>query len=208
MAKKKASQQKQSSKPRKSRKKGGLWTVLITAFLTVIIGIIILSYFGDRISRHVRKKTPPSVQEKTPQKEALKEINVFFSDEEGLHIKAEKRRVRKASLDAEVKEALEALIEGPRSGLASAIPEGTRLLGVKVKGPTAFIDFSSEIIKNHPGGSSGELQTIYSIIDTVALNFPAIKEVQILVEGKKEETLAGHIDISLPLGPDTGIIKN
>ena len=61
---------------------------------------------------------------------------------------------------------------------------------------------------NHEGGSSGELQTIYSIVNTLALSFPEIKEVQILVAGNREETIAGHIDITTPLGPDRKIIKD
>ena len=59
-----------------------------------------------------------------------------------------------------------------------------------------------------PGGSTGEILTIYSIVDTLTLNFPEIKDVQILVEGRKKDTIAGHIDITTPLAPDKQIIKN
>jgi spore germination protein GerM len=90
---------------------------------------------------------------------------------------------------------VEALIEGPESALTPTIPEGTRLLSVKIKGTTAYVNFSGALADNHPGGSSGELQTIYSIVNTVALNFPEIEAVQILVDGGKRDTLAGHIRI-------------
>ncbi|MBI5587837.1 MAG: GerMN domain-containing protein [Deltaproteobacteria bacterium] len=187
---------------KKSGKKSGLLTVLLVAVLTLIAGIVIISVYGDRLFKPARvKPSTAPVHSRT--------VNLYFSDDEGLHLKAEKRGIKKGPLETEAAEAAEALLEGPKNGgLARAIPEGTRLLGVRVKDSTAILNFSSEIVKNHPGGTSGEMQTIYSIIDTLTLNFPEIKAVQILVEGKKVETLAGHIDTSLPLGPDRLIIKD
>ena len=76
-----------------------------------------------------------------------------------------------------------------------------------MKEEVAFLNFSKEISERHPGGSSAELQTIYSIVNTVTLNFPDIKKVQLLIEGKKVNTLAGHIDISFPLSQDKDLIK-
>jgi hypothetical protein len=53
----------------------------------------------------------------------------------------------------------------------------------------------------------GPESTIYSIVNTVALNFPEIEAVQILVDGGKRDTLAGHIRIDFPLVPNKNIIK-
>ena len=58
---------------------------------------------------------------------------------------------------------------------------------------------------NHPGGSTAELQTIYSVVNTLTLNFPGIKKVQLLIDGSVHDTLAGHIVISIPLGPEKGM---
>ncbi len=44
-------------------------------------------------------------------------------------------------------------------------------------------------------------------MNTVALNIPEIEEVQLLIQGRKEETLKGHIDISQPLKPDMKVIR-
>ncbi|MBI5827133.1 MAG: GerMN domain-containing protein [Deltaproteobacteria bacterium] len=206
MAKKKSKSKKKNDvsappKKRPSRSRGGgLAIVLIVAVVTVIIGIILLTYYGGRIFKH-----PPPVTAKKTIALPEREVDLYLSDEEGLSLKAYGRKIKKGPLEAEIREAVEAAISDP---VDSAIPEGTRLLSVKVGDKTAVLDFSPEIIKNHPGGSSGELQTIYSIVDTVALNFPEVKDVQILVDGKKEKTLKGHIDISLPLGPDKDIIKS
>lgn len=206
MAKKKTSKGKKKDaasappKKRPSRSRGGgLAIILIVAAVTVIAGIILLTYYGGRV---FKPPPPPTVKKTIPVPE--REVDVYLSDEEGLSLKAAKRAIKKGPLEAEIREAVQAAISDPAD---SAIPEGTRLLSVKVADRTAVLDFSPEIIKNHPGGSSGEMQTIYSIVDTVALNFPDVKDVQILVDGEKKKTLKGHIDISLPLGPDRDIIK-
>jgi len=186
------------AQPERSPKKGGLRPVIIIALITLIGGIFLLVRFGDRLFR------TPHVAEQA----ALKEVDIYFGSADGEHLLAEKRQIRQGPKELEIKEILTILINGPRSSdFGRTIPDGTRVLDVSVKGRTAFADFSSEIMKNHPGGSSGELETIYSIVNSITLNFPEITDVQILVEGKKEETLAGHIDISLPIAPDRKMIS-
>lgn len=174
------------------KEKKSFTAILIIASVTLVAGIIVLAWLAGR-----------------PTEKQTREINVFFSDEDGLYLMAEKHTIEKGELSTEAKEALEALISGPSSSaLGKTLPKGTKLVALKIEGATAVVDLSPEVIANHEGGSSGELQTIYSIVDTLSLNFPEIKDVQILVGGKKEETIAGHIDISQPLGPDKKIIKN
>jgi spore germination protein GerM len=95
---------------------------------------------------------------------------------------------------------LEELAAGPVEPDADGtIPEGTRVLEVFFDGTGGvFVDFSRELVDNHPGGSTGELYTIRSIVRTLALNFPDIERVKILVDGNEVETIAGHIDASVP----------
>ena len=95
---------------------------------------------------------------------------------------------------------MEELAAGPTGTDADGtIPDGSRVLSVFFDGTGgAFVDFSSEFVDNHPGGSAGELFTIRSVVKTFALNFPDVERVSILVEGKELETIAGHIDASVP----------
>jgi germination protein M len=182
-----------------AKKKGSSWTIIIVALLTFIAGIVFMAWYGEKL-------LPPPV----PEKAAVRELKLFFSDVEGKSLEAERRRIKKGparGLEVKVKEAVEALIEGPESALTPTIPEGTKLLSVRIKGAAAYVNFSGALADNHPGGSSGELQTIYSIVNTVALNFPEIEAVQILIDGGKRDTLAGHIRIDFPLVPNKNIIK-
>jgi germination protein M len=88
----------------------------------------------------------------------------------------------------------------PAPPLLSAIPADTRLRDVFVtERGDAFVDLSKEVNARHSGGALDELLTIYTIVDALTVNLPAITRVQILVDGKEVETLAGHVDLRHPL---------
>ncbi len=201
MAKKKISS---GAKPQRLRKEKGnsgsaILTVIIIALLTIVVGIYLLARYGEKPPFSI---VPPKIS-----KPETKTINLYFSNEEGLALKAEKREIVKGDLTKEIKQGIDSLITGPKRNLTPTIPDGTKLLGVEIKEGVAFLNFSKEISENHQGGSSAELQTIYSIVNTATLNFHEIKKVQILIQGKKAKSLAGHIDISFPLVPDKDFIK-
>ena len=84
------------------------------------------------------------------------------------------------------------------ASMEDVFPIGTKVLGLRVdeKG-TAYADFSKELTKKGQG-SYGEMMICYAIANTLT-EFPNIKRVQILVEGKKVTTLNGHIDVEEPL---------
>lgn len=82
----------------------------------------------------------------------------------------------------------------------SAVPQGTtlRALFLSDKGE-AFVDLSKEAVSAHPGGTLNELLTVYTIVNVLTTNLPAVTSVQVLVDGKEVETLAGHVDLRRPL---------
>lgn len=136
-------------------------------------------------------------------------IALFFSAWGGDYLLPEKRNIfYTTSVTDQAKQAIIELINGPkRKYLLATIPPGTSLreLYLEPEG-TAYIDLSSEFIYQHWGGSRGEIITIYSIINTLAINFPSIQQVKILVEGKEVDSLAGHINLHLPFRPDFSLI--
>ncbi len=136
-----------------------------------------------------------------------RDVTIYFSDRDGLTLRGEHLFIKRGSLKEEMRELLEDLVKGPKGGVLPTIPEGTRLIGLDIKDGIAYVDFSKELYTRHPGGSAAELQTVYSIVNSIVFNFPEIRGVQILIEGKRRPTLVGHIDISLPLKGDRGFIK-
>jgi spore germination protein GerM len=99
------------------------------------------------------------------------------------------------------------LINGPLGDLAPSLPAATSINAVQVNGDLAQIDLGEEMVKGLPGGSNAEMTAVYSIVDTIAVNFPRIKQVKLLVGGKTIETLKGHLDLSKPLAPDFTLEK-
>jgi spore germination protein GerM len=77
------------------------------------------------------------------------------------------------------------LIKGPEGNLIPTLPPRARLLTLQISDAgVAKVNFSAALSKDHPGGSSAEMMTVYSIVNSLTLNFPRIKRVQIVIEGK------------------------
>lgn len=91
-------------------------------------------------------------------------------------------------------EALRALLEGPSQfetgvGLTSAIPEGTRLLGVTIDGAVARVDLSPEF---ESGGGSQSMQARVAQVVFTATQFATVNAVRFAIAGKDVEALGGE----------------
>ena len=131
-------------------------------------------------------------------------VKLFFqaADRPGLVI--EEREVAQApELSRQVRTVVEELARGSRIGLQPTLSPGTRVLEVFVTARgVAYVDLSKEVAQDHPGGAEAELITVYSVVNSLTANFPAVKKVQILVDDRPAPTLVGHVDLTRPLSPD------
>lgn len=94
------------------------------------------------------------------------------------------------------------LERAPRQ-LLSPFPRGTRLRALYLAGDgILFVDLSGEVTTEHSGGSLDELLTVYALVNALTTNVAEIGAVQILVDGREVDTLAGHIDLRQPLTPN------
>jgi hypothetical protein len=94
--------------------------------------------------------------------------------------------------------ALKGLLAGPDTeGLVATLPKGVTLRGIYFDtAGTAYVDFDSQMVRKHPGGTQAELISIYSVINTLCTNFPRVRRVKFLIEGEDVKTLAGHVDLT------------
>lgn len=125
---------------------------------------------------------------------------LFYVSDDGLTLKGMQREVPFAdSVPMQARAIVEAQL-APAAPLMSAIPAETRLRDVFVTDRgDAFVDLSAEVSARHSGGALDELLTIYTIVNALTVNLPAITRVQILIDGKEVDTLAGHIDLRRPI---------
>ena len=125
---------------------------------------------------------------------------LYYIGEDGLALAPVQREI---PFGATVVEQARAIIEAQIAAapaLVSAIPAETKLRDVFVtERGDAFVDLSGDIVARHPGGSLAEIFTVYSIVNALTVNLPAVTRVQILVDGKEIDTLAGHVDLRHPL---------
>ncbi len=205
-------------KNRKPKKKRNNQKIIFTLLMLVVIVIISYTMFNKFIvPLWERYREKPIVTKEAPFKEEerkevqpvpteeMVEVNLYFSDSQAMYLVAEKRKISQTpSLTRQI---INELIKGPENpDFYPTIPKKTQVNEVYIVDDIAYIDISEEMFKSHPGGSSGELMTVYSIVNTLTEITP-IKGVQILVEGNEMKSLAGHIDISMPLLRDEDWIK-
>jgi hypothetical protein len=103
---------------------------------------------------------------------------------------------------------LDRQLEPAPAPLLQVVPEATRVRTVfLISGGTAYVDLTGEVASTHPGGSLDELLTVYAIVDALTVNLPSITSVQILIDGKEVDTLAGHVDLRRPLPANRALIR-
>ena len=95
---------------------------------------------------------------------------------------------------------VEAQVQAPAEGTLSAIPAGTKVRAIYLtpRGE-AYLDLSADVARGHTGGTLDEALAVFTLVNALTVNLPDITAVQILVEGKEVDTLAGHIDLRHPL---------
>ncbi len=179
-------------------------------FVTLIILIVLL--FTGGIEKKTKQALPSIPEPETSSEEIpeTKTITLFFvSEEDGLLHGEEREIISNSSLIFEIKQIIEELLVGSDNGYISPFPPESSLREVfMIEGGIVYVDFSREIQDKHLSGARAEISTIYSVVNSLAINFESIKKVFILVDGNEKETLKGHVDISRPLVPMYNLISN
>jgi hypothetical protein len=134
---------------------------------------------------------------------------LYYVSEDGMSLVGVQREV--AFGDAMIDQArfiLETQLGPAPPPQASAIPQGTTLRGLYLTDRgDAFVDLSNDARAKHTGGAIDELFTVYAIVNALTVNLPAVKRVQILLDGREVDTLAGHVDLRHPLQKNLQWIK-
>jgi hypothetical protein len=173
------------------------WTVLVLV-LTAALGVT--AFFLPTWLAQNQETVAPTEAPPRPAARRIK-ATLYYVSEDGLRLVPTVREVVFGEgLLEQARRLLEAELAAPDEPLRSAIPPGTTVKAVYLgeKGE-AFVDLSAEVSSAHPGGALNELLTVYSLVDVLTTNLPAVTAVQILVDGHEVDTLAGHVDLRRPL---------
>ena len=168
-------------------------------------------WYGGRVPSSASAPAPSPAAGSAAAAERKITATLYFISEDGLSLVGMQREVPFGEpLVEQARRIVEAQLGAPPAPLATAVPQGTTLRGMYVTerdcdpsdaacAREAFVDLSAEARTRHIGGALGELFTIYAIVNAVTVNLPTIARVQILVDGKETDTLAGHVDLRHPL---------
>jgi hypothetical protein len=149
------------------------------------------------------RQTQPVTPAPQPAPRQTRERTVYFIrvDPDGTILRTKAVRQLTVS-DSPMLDALRSLLQGPtpeeqRRDLKNFIPQGTRILSAMVRGETAYISFSEEFQYNTYGveGYAAQLQQIV----WTATEFPNVKDVQFLIEGRRIDYLGESIWIGSPI---------
>jgi hypothetical protein len=175
----------------------------IVAIVTLAVATWYVLFIG--LPRWTAPK-PPALPPPEAQTEPAARIRarLYYLSENGLRLEPVETEVPFGDGTLEQgRQLVLALLNPPPPPLVSTIPEGTTLKGFYLSGQgVAFVDLSAEATTAHRGGSLDEIFTVYSLVDTLTENLPAITAVQLLVNGHQVDTLAGHVDVRRPLAKD------
>lgn len=145
---------------------------------------------------------PPVVVQPEPQVEPTvpkteKRANVYVIKDKGknLELLPESVKVASNNPDAILTEAFQSLLT--KSDKGSAIPAGTKLLGVQVKDDGVHVNLSQEYVSG--GGSASVTGRVGQVVYTATTLQPTAK-VWINVEGKRLDVLGGEgLEVEQPL---------
>lgn len=181
--------------PRRAALVAGLTAVV--ALLAWLLFIGLPRWYGGPATSMAAAVTPIT----TPAPGRKIKAHLFYVADDGVRLVSAERDVPFGEGTVQqAKEIIGAQIAPVAAPLVSAIPAGTtlRALFITANGD-AYVDLSREVSSAHPGGAANELLTVYTIVNALTANLPAVSGVQLLVDGKEVDTLAGHVDLRRPL---------
>ena len=178
------------------------WVVwLIGLLLAVVLGGAV--WFAATYRAAETEDEPEIALLSDPLEVGSRAISLYFARADGQGFVRETRTIAVARRrDVEVEIVVGELLSGPRSksGLHVFPSEATlRQAFYDEDRRLLYLDFNDALVANMNPGSATELAVMGCVMRTIAVDFPEIERVQILVDGLEVETLGGHLDLTRPL---------
>ncbi len=169
--------------------------------------LALLVVFGLLVGRKYLTTDPPHqgpvpvpIQQEPRQ---LRDVTLYFGATDGTYLAPEGREIEDCLVEDDcIRETVQALVNGPVGNLIPLFPSHSVVRDVSIENGTAVVDFSRETVTGHPGGSMSEILTVYGLANTLAVNFPHLRQVKIIIEGHPVETFKGHIGLIEPVKAD------
>ncbi len=187
-------------------------TVLIAIAILAVLALFVALVTWEPKSPEEEASEPTEGELATPEVEAatgdVLTAELYFPGSGGW-LQTERREVPAVTdLAEQISAVVGHLLAGPsRSDLQPPLPEGVTVRKVYMsEGGVAYIDFESAEAAPPASGSLREMLTVYSLVNTVLLNFDQLERVVLLWNGRQLRTFAGHIDTMRPLAANSDLV--
>lgn len=180
----------------------------LAAILVFAAGVFVAKRGLPRLGKAPQPAASATPSAPAPSGRKIK-ARLFYVAEDGTRLTSVERDVAYGEgAEEQAREIVSAQIAPVVEPLVSAIPPGTTLRAVFItKSGDAYVDVSREARTAHPGGTVDELLTVYTLVNALTVNLPAVTSVQVLVDGKEVDTLSGHVDLRRPLAKNLAWVQ-
>lgn len=178
------------------RKKPNSLMWIGVAFVSIILVAITVYYFfifkGDLFSTSIKGGQDKVVENpKSFNDDSFLTAQIHIFDKEKINTKELKIAINPVTV---------IMIESAINEILKNLPEdlkGIQLINVlKDKDNVLYLDFNGDLRHKTRFDVNEEYLFLKTLYQTIFVNFKAITNVRILIEGKEIETISGHIDIS------------
>jgi len=186
-----------------------LWIVFAVGISGVVIGVWLVIAMLPRWLQSGSAKPGPAQAAFAADTRKI-HATLFYVSDDGTELVPVNREVPLGATPGEqARRIIEAQVQPAPQGMATAIPPGTTVKAVYLTpSGVAFVDLGHALVAGHTGGSLDETLTVFAIVDALTVNLPDVSAVQILIDGKEVDTIAGHVDLRHPLGKSLKWVKH
>ena len=180
---------------------------LIPTLIAMLFCLVLVSGCEQSTSPNTTKPTTPSTDTTNNVKPIVdKKVVLYRVPTDGTQYLLAETKTIKVTENNFALSTVKALVEtSPKdTTMENVFPKGTKVLGVKVENGLATVNFSKEFITKTEGEYS-TLMMVNAVVNTLT-QYPNIKKVQLLSEGKKIIVL-GQMDLEEPLSRNETFIK-
>jgi hypothetical protein len=179
------------------------WLLLAAAALVGIVALVV-ALGRDRPGGGSADSSAGAGEESEAEPSKPVTVTLYFPSSGGRLVREQREIDGSADPSRLARHLVQAVLDGPQSDRAfRTLPEGITIGEVRVSADgVAYVDLVSLANPSPPiAGSTGELLTLYSLVNSVVENVPGARSLVVLWNGRQPRTFAGHVDTSRPLLP-------
>jgi len=175
---------------------------LLLSVAAMLVLVIAMGIYARQMRRQARELEAPAagaLPVAPPASGPTETVTLYVADDAAGVVRAQSAKIPlPGGRQQRAEELLRALLRiYQQPGAAHPLAAAADIRSIYLVDPgAAVIDLNAPFADQHRSGILSEQLTVNSLVETLAMNVPGIHRVNILVEGKTRDTLAGHADLT------------